>query len=163
MSIDNLFVERDRLYKEGTDTILQAMSNVLEGVLLALEEDAGSDLMWEDVQMVPEDNVIILIGIIKINEGESITIDTGETISITEDNANAFQRILRVGIPIDMVENSSVEDITEYFMQRKNKNYKSTEKETTGTASSVTEFNTEDLSEEQIQQIFRNIDKDKIH
>lgn len=157
-------MERDRLYKEGTATIIQSMETVIEGVLLALGDDAESGLTWEDAQFIPDEKVIILIGVIKINEGESITIDTGETISITEDNANAFQRILRVGIPVDMVENGSVEEITEYFLQRKHKNYTMEGNDTKESRPhSILGFDTTYLSKEQILQIFQHIDKDKVH
>jgi len=170
LDIKELFEERSRLYYENTDLILQSMPHVLEGVLLALEEDAGSNVVWEDAQLAPEDDVIVLIGFIQLIPGENIVLDTGKTISITEDNAETFRRILRVGIPLDLVENGSVEEITEYFIQRKEKNYENIEEIVdaidnleTQAATSITGFDTEGLSEDKIRQIMQHLDKDKIH
>jgi hypothetical protein len=169
-NLKELFEERSRLYYEKTDLILQSMPHVIEGVLLALEEDAGSSIVWEDAQLAPEDDVIVLIGFIQLIPGENIVLDTGKTISITEDNAESFRRILRVGIPLDLVENGSVEEITEYFIQRKDKNYENVEEivesidniETQAVAS-ITGFDMDELSEDQIRQVMQHLDKDKIH
>jgi hypothetical protein len=169
-NIKELFEERSRHYYKTTDLILQSMPHVLEGVILALEEDTSSNVVWEDAQLSPEDDVIVLIGFIQLIPGEDLVLDTGKTISITEENAEAFRRILRVGIPLDLVENGSVEEITEYFIQRKEKNYDSIEEAVDAigileqqTATSLTGFDTEGLSEDKIRQIMQHLDKDKIH
>ena len=114
-NIKNLFEKRNESYQKQTDNILQLMAHVLEGVIIALDEDAGSEVTWEDVQMVPADDVILLTGFIQLNPGESVTLDTGRTINVTEENMKDFRRILRVAVPIDIAENGTVDDVADFF------------------------------------------------
>jgi len=186
--LKNLFERRLTQYRHITDLILDSIPNVTEGVLQALSEDESSTLEWEDVQFEPEEELLTLIGAIRLDLGERIQLEDGRELHITEDNVEVFKRIIRVGIPFDLVENGSAEDIVNFFEDKKQMNYTTIDdlsgefldefseadfadlEEATENISKIERamstiigFDTEDLSDEQIRQILLNTDNGKVH
>ena len=184
--LKDLFERRLNHYSHITNLILDSIPNVTEGVLQALSEDESSTLEWEDAQFEPEEKLLTLIGAIRLDLGERVQLEDGRELHITEDNVEVFKRIIRVGLPFDLVENGSVDDIVDFFADKKQMNYTTisdlseellddlplheldeiTEEDMHNVEralSTIIGFNTDDLSDEQIRQILYNIDEGNIH
>lgn len=177
MSIKELFDKRNQSYTEQTQLILESIPHVLEGVVQALGSDGGTEITWQDIQIMPTDDLVVLTGTIGLQPGEVVKKDQGDTIVITEDNVKDYQRLLRVGIPLMLVENGTIEEITQFFADNKNKNYQSIneldfvndeipeddELLQKQVLDSITGFDLDDLDDEQIIQMISNLDEGKIH
>ena len=180
--LKKLFDYRLDKYKQTTEKILQTIPNVMEGVLGALAEDESSTLEWEDIQFEPDEDLLILIGFIQLKIGERVKLESGREIHVTDENVEKFRRIVRVGIPLDLAENGSVEEVSKFFEGKRQTNYttlddiaedldeledidefENLEDLHRQAVTSIIGFDTEDLTDEQIRQIIDNNDEGKIH
>ena len=116
ISLSTLFEERDEQFAEITAEIFDRIPNVLEGVYTFLvqanEGYENGTVSWEDVFLL--DNVLTLIGIVSYKPGTEFVLE-GKPVEVTEANSAYFQRIIRMGIPLNVAEEGTVEDILEFF------------------------------------------------
>ena len=184
--IEKLFLHRLHEYQQNTKTILKTMPNALEAIRQTLVDEEYGTLQWEDIQYSIEDGVIVLIGNVQLAVGDNIQLDDGRVVNVTEENVDTLRRLIRVALPIDMAVNGSVDDVLEYLVDKQHKNYVPIENEDgepqtvddllqddvvqqyhsqvlKDEMESVLGFDTEGLTDEQIEQILLNTKNGKIH
>lgn len=120
--IKNIFLIRDVTFYKHTIQILEMIPNVLEGIIhyLEIEEEAEQgNLIWEDIARFDSEKLdggfLMLVGVISYHPGESVDLADNDPIEITEDTAEYFKRIVRVGIPFSLASSGSVEEIVEFL------------------------------------------------
>ena len=164
-NLERLFKQRDRTYQAHTDRILKSLSTVIDGVVQFLnlkEELAQGQLTWQNVQMQQE--VVMLIGIIEYPPGAKFATSQGEQMVVSKENKDYFKRILRLGLPTDLVEKGNTEDVMK-FLSNVDKNaeekveYVELPKELAG----IQDFNLDDLTDEQKNALLVRVDDKKVH
>lgn len=181
--LEQEFVNRYSNYQRNTMQIFKLIPNVLEGIHQALTSSEYDNLKWEDIQYTSEDRVLILIGNVKLAVGDRMQLDSGKVVNITEENVDTLRRLVRVGIPLDLAESGSVDNVIDYISNNTHRDYEEltddpqnvdellTEeqvnkyyKESIGEAAElVLGFDTEGLTEDQIEQMMLNMNSRKIH
>ncbi len=116
------FNKRDITFNNATSDILMAIPHVLEGIVQFLELDKEAEegnLVWEDINRFIEseddEGFIIVTGIVIYNPGETFELTNGEIVEITEDNADYFRRVVRTGIPFDVADRGTQEDVVAFL------------------------------------------------
>ena len=122
ITLKERFRRRDTTFKKATDKILEMMPNVLDGIkdFLRLEEDEGKpDVRWEDVMYFAdaEPPTVMLISVISYPPGSEFVLPTGETVKVTDATVDYFRRLIRFGIPMDVVLNANREEITTFLQK----------------------------------------------
>lgn len=165
-----LFEERDEMFKEITDKIYEEIPHVVEGARKFLlkqegEEEVGN-LSWEDISIYPDGEdpfgFLMLVGVISYRIGDTYVTTAGEKIEVTLSNVDYFRRLLRIGIPFDLVESNSVEAVTTFLEQTATED----SQQATETAEQIirtivdaasgeseSEFDLDELTEEQRQKL----------
>jgi len=184
--IENLFVHRLKEYQRHTDDILESIPNAVEGIKQTLVGEQYDTLQWDDTQYSIDEGVLLLIGSVRLQIGENIQLDDGRVVNITEENVETLRRLIRVAIPIDVAVNGSVEEVVEYFADKQHKNYAPITNEDgepqnvedllseelveeyhskvlKDQMESVLGFDTEGLTDEQIEQILLTSTDRKVH
>ena len=115
--LKDLFEERTRMFVGYSDRILkQAENNVIPAVLemLDLNDNELEKLEWTNVQM--NDDHLVLNGVIAYKEGDVIT-DGDMTVTLDAAMALLLDKIIRVGIPMELAENGSKVDVLDHLME----------------------------------------------
>ncbi len=149
--IEQLFEKRENQFKRNTDQIFEYMSDVLEGVVhyFSLKDEISQGQMtWEKVTL--QDDIVLLICIIKYPPGAEFTTSEGEVMVVSEQTQDYFTRILRLGLPIDLVAERSKEKTIEFLEDLEEKERQMQFSELPPDAN-PTDFNLDDLTEEQKQ------------
>jgi hypothetical protein len=168
-NIEKLFVERFNVYKKNTMDIIGSMPHVTQAVRLTLVEDEYATLEWEDVQYIPGDSIIVLIGNVKLTIGDDIQLDTGIVVQVTEENVNGLRRMVRIGIPVELALNGTVESVTEFLKGTASKNYTLLDDNSEGTKDEVAQLYDQDygaeidLTDDQYEQLKLTPHSKKIH
>ncbi len=149
--LEQLFQTRDKQYKSNTDRILKSLDSVITGVVQFLgmkEELAQGQLTWQNIQM--QQDVVMLIGIIEYPPGSKFATTQGETMVVSKENKDYFKRILRLGLPLDLVAKGSAEDVVE-FLSGVDKNAEEQVEyvELPAELAGIQDFNLDDLTAEQ--------------
>lgn len=118
-----MFNTRDQTYRDETKEIFINIFHVLEGIIvfLGLEDDAKAKrLAWEDVKYVNDDSeemggIVIVTGVISNEPGDMAKLANGESIQVTEENMDYFDRVIRVGVPLDIVNAANADQILEFL------------------------------------------------
>lgn len=113
--IRELFKKRESTYTEHTQTLLLAMKEVVAGIHEAVG-DQGEYISWKVVEYIEEDDYLMLAGVIMLPEGYIINSGGKQTV-LTEENRAHFTRFLRVGLPMDLVEEGSKTKIADYLRE----------------------------------------------
>lgn len=99
-----LINQRDRSYEDQTTTIFKHVTTTLDGIrdyiIVADPSYTPGIFNWEEVGIF--DDLLMLVGIVRYDPGAKFVLD-GEMIEITEDNKEYFNRVLRIGIPLSIV------------------------------------------------------------
>ena len=153
-----LFEKREDHWQSDTVTILEKMTHVLEGAFQHLEETGGisphGTLVWDDVSLLGE--LVLIIGNVVYEPGTKIYTETGEEITVTEENAHHFDNFIRVGVPLELAQNGSVEDVKAFLVDISGENELDEMEGNQQNVHSIndhTDFNLSQLTEEQLEQL----------
>jgi len=155
-SLELHFLKRYQEYLIHTQDILTQIPNVLEAITRTLVDEQYTTLQWEDAQYSADDGILILIGNVKVEIGDDIQLDDGRKVAVTEENVSTLRRIVRVGIPMDLAEHGSVEDIQDYLANKQHKNYTPLDAE--GEPQTVDDL----MSEDQVTEYYNKILKEDV-
>jgi len=187
MSIEkvvSLFTAREKQYQNVTNAILDSVPNFIEGAIISMDLDTNEIVDWKEAT-IAESGIMSIVGLVSYKIGETLISEMGEATTITEENYNNFVRIIRVGIPIELAVDGTAEEIVEFldeanaFRQHADDDEIQSfaeaidgiiegdvqEVEGTETLELSNEFNTNDLTDEQISSMLDNeyASKGKIH
>jgi len=150
-TLEHLFLVREQTFQRATEDILKALRNVIDGVVAFLhlkEELAQGKLTWQNVQMQSE--VVMLIGIIEYPPGAKFTTSQGEEMVVSKENKDYFKRILRIGLPLKLVETGTAEDVVRFMSNADKDAEEITEVvELPAAVAGIAEFNLDDLTDAQ--------------
>lgn len=114
----NLFKERDEAVKKASSAIFDQISDALSGVneyLQTIDDSVSNgELSWEDIQMVDE-NTVMLVGMISFPPGTKFQVEEGNTIEITEANQMYFQKVFKVGLPMEIALDDSKDNVINFL------------------------------------------------
>lgn len=164
--LKQMFEDRENAIREETNKILEQIPNVVQGAIEFLGFDpviSNKNLKWEEISLLGEDEyfedgTIFLVGVVAYEPGETFTLPSGESVEVSEQTAEYFQRIVRIGVPYGLAVSGSKEDILE-FLRRSTMELEEdlSEKE------NKTDFDLRELTEEQRRSLamFTKISEDK--
>ena len=110
----SLFEARDEAHKQCTMVILETLQPTLITAVLEFFELKNTEVTWIHVSI--NDGSLALIG--TIAEGASVKETEAErqvADALSQAGVSTAPRYLRVGIPVDIVEGGSKQDILDYF------------------------------------------------
>ena len=113
--IKDYFREREEQYDSYTAIILDEMSHVFDVIKDLLDEETAEFLEWKSTEMVGDH--IIVLGVITYPIGHKIKLKSGEMVTIDEDTQELLQRIVRLGIPAELIDNKDKEDIKKFLLK----------------------------------------------
>lgn len=95
--------------------------NVLDAIkeFFADSNELGDNktLEWEQIGYVDQHNMLVLIGMIRYAPGAQVKTETGDVVTITEDLAPYFHRVIRVGLPFELVDETK-DKVKEFLKSR---------------------------------------------
>ena len=115
--LQDLFDKRIKQYSDCSDRIMKLLEkSVLPAVIdmMDLSENEIEKLEWRNVQ-INEDHVV-LNGIIAYKEGDVIT-DGESTVTLDASMALLLDKMIRVGIPMDLAESGSKDEIYDHLSE----------------------------------------------
>lgn len=114
--LKDLFKERDDLFTDKTLEIFSQITGTLDAVTIffnEIDEAVSQGIMsWEDVNIM--EDLIILIGVVQYNLGDTVTIGDLDIV-VTEENKEDLQRIMHMSVPLELVEENDAEKILEFL------------------------------------------------
>lgn len=153
--LKDLFTEREELYVDYTNAVLDVLDQtVLEATYEVLSVDPDT-VEWQDVQLI--DDIILLIATIIYSPGDVVVLKTGEQVTLDENNYESYQRIIRIGISLELASTGTKADIIDFL--RKSQTMGDSDDNISDDisddieSSTVGGFSTENLSEDQIRQL----------
>lgn len=123
LKLEQLFAHREQQFRRNTERILTSMKNVIDGVVQFLnlnEELAQGQLTWQDVQF--RDEIVMLIGFIDYPPGAKFATSNGEVVVVSEQTVDYFRRIIRMGLPADLVHKNSADDTIAFLQEIQKQN-----------------------------------------
>lgn len=163
-----LFEVRDGEYAKATMKILETIPGTIAAIVEVseLEEEfAQGRLVWSEAVLVQEveeeEEYVLLVGILRYEVGDEIETPVGK-LTVTPDIAERFhQRIIRVGIPINLVENDDKVAIQEFLKESAEEHKRQTEEmkaemQRRKTETIMTDFDLDQLTEEQRESLMLN-------
>jgi hypothetical protein len=116
--LEHLFEYRDKIVHEASKRIFIKIGHVLRGidVFLSKTDKAYSNgtMSWEDVQYVEDNNIVVVFGVLSFVPGSRFDLG-GKIIEITESNADSFQRMVRIGIPIGLASEGTESQVINFL------------------------------------------------
>lgn len=116
--ITNLFMQRDNVLREISKKIFENINHVLTGIDVFLSRTDKiynmGHISWEDVQYIEENDIIVVFGVLAFIPGSRIKIGESE-IEINEQNAGAFQKMVRIGLPLNVVAQDSEDEVVKFL------------------------------------------------
>jgi hypothetical protein len=158
--LETLFLERDKFFEEKTQEIFKEIYEALEAVTIFLTDIddliAQGNINWEDANMM--DDLVILIGMVTYEPGDTIKISDDLDVIINEENIDNFQRIVHMSVPLDLVKQKDKDTILSFLydmnVERTPEEFSSVLDETTKIPiKKEEEFDLSDLDEHQIQSL----------
>lgn len=119
-----LFKKREEAFKTQSEEIFASLPNVLDGCKRFVAHRGGDAEMleWDDVNYLPKDEndendreIVVLIGTISYNPGDSVTLPSGERVVVTENTVDYFKAMLRLGIPYELAVNGTSDQIYQFL------------------------------------------------
>ena len=156
INLKKMLEDRDVAYQKSTDAVLIEMKTAIKGITVFLrnkDELKNATISWEEVTYfkTPNENndgFVMLLGVINYPVGERFMLPNGNVVEITEEIADYFRRIIRIGLPLKLAAEGTVEQVVEFMeatMKKDEDANDPTEVETSP------EFDLSELSEEQLQ------------
>jgi len=119
--IIKMFKQRDEFFSRATKRILNSLPTPLfEGIYQFLNLEEGSKVVWEDVGLVEakdKDPLVVLIGAVTYTPGSIAHLQNGQDVQITEEIAGYFQRVMRIGVPVELVSTGTTTDIIKFLQK----------------------------------------------
>lgn len=117
--LKELFKKRDELVTQLGEEIFNSIPNVVDGCKkFVVEKGADPELLkWDDVHFLEDNEIVLLIGSITYKPGDTVTLPNGEKLEISENTAQYFQAMLRLGIPYNLATTGSVDEIYNFLKE----------------------------------------------
>ena len=115
IKIRDFFREREEQYDSYTTIILDEMSVAFEVIEDLLDEETAKFLEWKSTELVGDH--IIVLGMITYPIGHKVELKSGEFVTVDEDSQEILQRIVRLGIPAELIDNGKKEDIKKFLLE----------------------------------------------
>ena len=117
--LKELFKKREDTFKTQSEEIFASVPNVLDGCkkFVTARGGDGDLLEWDNISYLDEQNVVVLIGTISYNPGDTVELPNGRRVVVTENTAEYFKAMLRLGIPYDLAIEGSSEDIFNFLTE----------------------------------------------
>jgi hypothetical protein len=151
-----LFTRRDEVFDEFTDAILEELNEAKMAAAEMIGVDFKDRIKWSAVAVV-DANTLVMAGEVQFEVGETIQDEEGLEITVTEEMLPALTRVVRIGVPFDMAETGTKQEILDYLKTfketQKGESIEAIEGENTGidtVADLAGEFRSAGLSQEQI-------------
>lgn len=113
--LKELLTKREQVFDDFTAALLEELSEATAAAGEVVGKDVEGHLVWTQVAAMDNNSTLIIAGQIEFALGEVITTDEGEEITITEELQPVMNRIVRVGIPMEMAETGSRQEIVDYL------------------------------------------------
>lgn len=117
--IRQLIKQRDNIYRNQTIVAFDIVHPTLEGVeeyLISIDPSYGYGVFsWEEIAIHEDDGLLMLLGFVNYEPDQEFLMG-GEMVEITKDNAAYFQRVLRIGIPLSVVQTNSKEGVIQFLL-----------------------------------------------
>jgi hypothetical protein len=179
ITLKDKFKKRLSAYRRHTKEIFGLLTNVTDAVSEFLDEETKHFLQWKGVER--EGKFVFIIGITAYPVGHKLYMNDGEIVEITEINKQALQRIIRVGIPLELAENGTLEEVKQFIKIKAEENSpeeeelkiqtpmealfdqlnKEEEENKEEEADPIQGFESKELSKEQITQIMHHASQSK--
>lgn len=114
-NISKLLAERDEQFKRSTDKILMKISDRLTSAFRIVLKTPDAQITWNE--LIPLDGSstsVYVTGTIGLKIGDVISIDSKEIV-IDESTVNQYNKFIRFGFPIIMLELATVEELVEHM------------------------------------------------
>lgn len=161
MKIQEQFKAREQSYDQATKEIFDSLKFVTDTVEEMLEGE-NKDLEWKQAERVG--GVIVLAAIVTLPLGYQVTLDSGQTIVVDEESQEMMRRLIRVGLPIKLINQEDKALVKEYLLknseigdaagQQEEKPAEEVQEE----AEPEPQFATDDLSPEQVRQMMWHLE-----
>lgn len=115
--LKELLTKRTEVFEDFTAALLSELSVAIEAAGDVIGADAQAHVVWSDITtaaVAEPDDTLIIGGIIEFQVGETIDTEEGEIV-ITEDLQPIMNRAVRVGIPMNLAETGTRQEIVDYL------------------------------------------------
>jgi hypothetical protein len=119
---------------------MEELEVTIEAVIQVIGTLLEPRLQWKTVAI--DDTTVWLGGQLIFEVGETIVDDNGKDIEVTPDVQDYMNKMIRVGVPIELAEGGNVQDIVDYLKRVEMENQEAIEKMVTP----VPEYKTENLA-----------------
>ena len=116
--LKTLFTHRQRSFEKNTDAIFTAISHVTDGIVEYLnlkDEIAQGQLTWTNIINQEADGLITMIGLIKYPPGSKFDTAEGQTITVSEDTVDYFNRIMKFTLPFELIDKGTFDDVLTFL------------------------------------------------
>ncbi len=118
--LKELLNKRQEVFTTFTDVILDELSDVQTAANAAMAEEIGDHkITWYRVALL-EDDHLVMEGQVEFQLGEKISTPDGD-IELTEDMMSLMNRVVRVGLPVEMAQRGIQDEILNYLKVAKEK------------------------------------------
>lgn len=155
--LKTLFKHRQQQFDKNTDAIFTACEPATAGIVQYLnlkEEIQEGQLVWTNVEHQEQEELITMVGLIQYPPGSQFETATGEMISVSEDMVEYFSRILKFTMPYSLMDTGTTEEVLEFL-------HSLDADESLDTL--ATEFEFDDLTEEQKAAILSDYNEKAVH
>ncbi len=118
--LKKMFDQRDKDYSDSTTALLDVMNSTIQGVLAFLslnQETAQGKFTWNNAQLV--EDTVTLVAVVEYPPGSSFVTSEGKTIKVSENNADYFKRIIRLGVPVELAATGTKDDVVKFLQKVK--------------------------------------------
>jgi len=151
--IIKLFEKRAQSYDKYTNAIFDAITPTVVAAIieiLGLTEEETARLEWHSLRLV--DGQLVLSGIVNYKAGdEVISPDDGEIVVLDEKTALVLSKIIKLALPIQLVETATKEDIKQYIQDLEER-FREQYAELYGTDPAIVDLDAEDLEGDTLEE-----------
>lgn len=156
-NLRQMFEAREMSYKKATDRILEMMASALDAIVTFLAskgELSGTQLVWQEASYYPSsdeghEGYIMLMGVIEHLVGQKFQLPNGQMVEVTEETADYFRRIIRIGIPLKLAVEGTEQEILQFMEETTKEDFE--EGPGFDSAPQPDTFDMDELTEEQKQ------------
>lgn len=127
-----LLDEREKHFQSLTDQLIDMITpNVAIAVIERLTQQRkfgdGQKITWQQVVHVPSVNMLIVLAVLELPPGFKTKLASGEEFEVTEENAGYFSYPIRIGVPMDLAQSGTKEQVHEYLEKQEREMEEATE------------------------------------
>lgn len=111
--LKGLFEKRQEVYDEFTAALLEELTAVTSAATTLLGSDLEDRLVWRSVELI--DDTIMVAGALEFQLGEKILTEDNMEIEVTAEMQPILNRIVRVGVPVELAATASEQEIVDYL------------------------------------------------